>query len=242
MNPYEIRLIIQRKNKKLSACWIDSGGQQSDSFTILLPLGQSETADLRWYLEEYLMFPGAGYQTKAQRIQAQLQKWGGMLFNAVFEPKEGHEVYRNLMEAVRDGQPGMITIGSTDPEVLVQPWELLRDSRGVMALRGVTLRRQLVGSKPTQHFDFTLPLRILLIVSRPSNVGFIDPRNSIPPVLDARDALAGMVQVEFCDPPTMPRLEQLISQARKLKRPYHLVHFDGHGTFLPDAGIGALCF
>src|SRR5262249_17304563 len=25
-------------------------------------------------------------------------------------------------------------------------------------------------------------------------------------------------------------------------RPYHIVHFDGHGTFLPNSQIGALCF
>ena len=50
------------------------------------------------------------------------------------------------------------------------------------------------------------------------------------------------MQVEFCDPPTLPRLEQMISQARKDRRPYHLVHFDGHGTYLPKSGVGALAF
>jgi hypothetical protein len=242
MPPYEIRLIIKRDKKRLTASWIDPSGQQSNAFPLTLPLSQGDTADLRWYLEEYFKFHGAGDQVKAQRIEGQIKQWGALLFKAVFAPEEGHDVYRNLMEAVHDGQPGMITLGATDPDVLVQPWELMRDSRGVLALRGVTLRRQLLGAKPAPHFDLELPLRILLIVSRPSDVGFIDPRNSIPPVLDARDALGGQVTVEFCDPPTLPRLEQLISQARKEKRPYHLVHFDGHGTYLPETGVGALVF
>jgi tetratricopeptide (TPR) repeat protein len=147
-----------------------------------------------------------------------------------------------MMEAVRDGQNALITLGAVDPEVLVQPWEMMRDTKGVLALRGVTLRRQLLGAKPGARFNFALPLRILLIVSRPVDVGFIDPRNSIPPVLEACEALGGQVQLEFCDPPTLPRLEQMISQARKDKRPYHIVHFDGHGTYLPKSGIGALVF
>ena len=240
--PYEVRLIIKRTKKRLSASWIETGGQPSKSFTLVLPFGQGEAADLRWYLEEYLDFPDPGYLTKVQRIESQIAHWGDLLFDAVFGHKEGMQVYNNLLQAVRDGQPGLITLGSTDPDVLVQPWELLRDERGTLALRDITLRRQLVGSKPTSHFDFNLPLRILLIVCRPTDAGFIDPRNSIPAVLDARDALGVLVQVEFCDPPTFPHLEQLISQARKDKRPYHLVHFDGHGTYLPETGVGALAF
>ena len=34
----------------------------------------------------------------------------------------------------------------------------------------------------------------------------------------------------------------MISQARKDKQPYHIVHFDGHGTYLPRTGVGALAF
>jgi tetratricopeptide (TPR) repeat protein len=239
---YEIRLVVNRTDQGLTACWIEQGGQPSNNFPLFLPLGKADTADLRWYLEKHYEFHGAGDLVTAKRIEGQIKQWGTLLYKAIFGSVEGHDVYRNLIEKVDAGIPGLITIGSVDSEMLVQPWELLRDSYGVMALRGVTLRRQLITSKPSQHYDFTLPLRILLIVSRPSNVGFIDPRNSIPPVLDARDALGGQVQVEFCDPPTLPRLERLISEARKNKRPYHLVHFDGHGTYLPETGVGALVF
>jgi CHAT domain-containing protein len=34
----------------------------------------------------------------------------------------------------------------------------------------------------------------------------------------------------------------MLSQANRDKAPYHLVHFDGHGTFLPEIELGALCF
>ena len=239
---YEIRLIINHTDTGYAAKWIDSGGQESDSFPLTLPLAKDDAEQLRWYLEEYYQFPGAGDHVKAQNIEAKLKEWGRALFNAAFGTAEGTNVYRNLMEATQNGSQGLITLGATDPDVLVQPWEMMRDTKGVLALRGVTLRRQLQGTKPSAHFNFSLPLRVLLIVSRPTDVGFIDPRNSIPPVLDACDQLGGQVEVEFCDPPTLARLEEMISAARKTKRPYHIVHFDGHGTYLPKTGVGALVF
>jgi hypothetical protein len=62
-------------------------------------------------------------------------------------------------------------------------------------------------------------------------------------MLDALDVLpAGHLSVDFCDPPTLARLEETISQARREKQPYHIVHFDGHGTYMPRTGIGALVF
>jgi len=127
--------------------------------------------------------------------------------------------------------------------VLAQPWEMMRDRRGPLAFQGVSIRRQLKGSGRTRRFELGLPLRVLLIVSRPADTGFIDPRNSIAPLLDALEALPpGQVAVDFCDPPTLARLEETISRARRVGRPYHIVHFDGHGTYLPKTGVGALCF
>ena len=146
------------------------------------------------------------------------------------------------MEAARKKQPCLVTLGAEDPAVLSQPWEMARDAKGPLTFQGITIRRQLKGSRTITHHKLRLPLRILLIVSRPKDVGFIDPRNSILPVLDALDALDGQVQVDFCDPPTLPQLEETISQARKDGEPYHIVHYDGHGTYLPKTGIGALCF
>ncbi len=239
---YEIRLVIHRVESGYSAKWIDPASGESSPFALTPPLEKDDADQLRWYLEAYYQFPGAGDRVKAQGVEEKLKGWGKALFDSAFGTVEGTNVYRNMLDAVSAGQNVLITLGATDPEVLVQPWEMMRDTKGVLALRGVTLRRQLQGAKPGARFNFALPLRILLIVSRPVDVGFIDPRNSIPPVLEACEALGGQGELEFCDPPTLPRLEQMISQARKDKRPYHIVHFDGHGTYLPKTGIGALVF
>ena len=235
----EARLVIHRQDDVYKARWVESDGQEGDPFTLVLPLTAADMSDLRWYLETYLQFPGAGDLARAQGVERQMEGWGRALFEALFGTPESREVYRNLLDA--DG-PRLLTLGATDADVLAQPWEMLRDARGPLGFRGVIVRRQLKGSGKTRRFDLGLPLRVLLIVSRPTDAGFIDPRTSTAPLLDALDALPGQVEIGFCDPPTLPRLEEMISDARKTQQPYHIVHFDGHGTYLPLTGIGALCF
>lgn len=242
---HQSRLVIQPKEQSgggYTARWIETDAQESQPFDLDLPLDAGDTSELRWYLEEYFKFNGAGDRVRAQGIEAKLPEWGEKLFKAVFGGTEGTHVYRNLVEAVKDDRPCLVTLGSEDPAVLSLPWEMMRDGQGPLAFLGVTIRRQLKGSRAITQHALPLPLRVLLIVSRPEDVGFIDPRNSIPPVLDALDALDGQVRVDFCDPPTLPRLEEIISQARREHTPYHIVHFDGHGTYLPRTGVGALCF
>ena len=243
---YVLRLIIENngseKNDTYTARWVETDGQESRSFPLALPLTDDDMAELRWYLETYMQLPGAGDRKRAEGIEARMETWGRQLFDAVFGTAEGAHFHRNLLDREREGCRCLLTLGAEDASVLGQPWEMMRDERGPLAFRGITVRRQLRGAKTFRAPKFSLPLRILLIVSRPSDVGFIDPRNSIPPVLDALEKLPGRADVTFCDPPTLKRLEQIVSEARKNGQPFHIVHFDGHGTYLPRTGVGALCF
>jgi hypothetical protein len=244
-HPYEIRLVVTRDDDGYTARWIEPEGQESEPFPLSLPLAADDTAELRWYLETYLQFPGAGDRVRAEAVEEQIKKWGRALFDASFAASEGTNVFRNLMQAADDDRPCLLTIGATDADILLQPWEMMRDREHnrPLVFQGVTIRRQLRGSRRTQEQQQALPLRVLLIVSRPSDISFIDPRNSIAPLLDALKSLSpGRAVVDFCDPPTLPRLEELISRARKSQAPYAIVHFDGHGTYLPHTGVGALAF
>lgn len=245
MQAYPVRLVVQRQGSGYRARWIEEGGGESAPFDLVLPLTETDTADLRWYLEDFYTFVGAGTRVRARGVEKRIESWGRQLFEACFGGAEGTHVYRNLRDAAKAGRQVLLTLGSTDSHFLQQPWELMHDSRGPLAFQGVSIRRQLIGAKPSasKSLRFNLPLRLLLIVARPSGAGFIDPRSSMAPLLDGLDLLpAGAVELEFCQPPTLSRLEELISAARKEKKPFHIVHFDGHGTYLPQSGVGALCF
>jgi hypothetical protein len=77
-------------------------------------------------------------------------------------------------------------------------------------------------------------LRILYIVSRPADTGFLDPRLTARALFDALDPLGGSVRVDFCRPPTLARMDEMLRDEQRAGDPYDLVHFDGHGTFLLD--------
>ena len=43
-------------------------------------------------------------------------------------------------------------------------------------------------------------------------------------------------------PATFDRLADVLRQAHTDGKPYHVVHFDGHGIYSRKLGLGALCF
>ena len=249
--PYEIRLVVQADPANPAATpptflahWQNAASQPVTSpFPLLPPLTPADLKELRWYLEEFMLFPGVGDRLRADALVLKLPIWGQALFAAAFGTPEGQQVYSELQDAEVEGCRCYITLGCDLPLVLQQPWELLHDGEGLLTFRGITVRRQLPESQDYLLPLLAPPLRVLLIVSRPEDVGFLDPRTSIRPLLEAVSALPpGQVQLDFCEPPTFARLEELISAARKQQQPYHIVHFDGHGTYLPHTGVGALVF
>jgi formylglycine-generating enzyme len=240
--PYHASLIIHR-NATLQASWHDSAGQGSNPFPLVLPLQAAEMDELRWYLERFVQSADTSDRARARRLEAKIKTWGGRAFEALFQSSEGRDVYHRLMAAARPTRPALLTLVTTDADILGQPWELIRDQRGPLAFRDVIIRRQLRGIRPVAGTLRHLPLRVLLIVSRPTDTEFIDPRASISPVLKALEPLlGGKVRVELCDPPTLTRLGEMVEEARDQQAPFHVVHFDGHGTYQSNTGEGALLF
>jgi hypothetical protein len=89
---------------------------------------------------------GTGDHARAKGVENRMTGWGKALFEVPFPTREGQTVYRNLIDAAEAGEPYAVTLGSTDPRILVQPWEMLRDRGGPLAFQGITIRRQLKGS------------------------------------------------------------------------------------------------
>jgi len=236
----ELRLTFARHGKgwrfTLHPNW---SAQPSEPAPFRSPLAEKDYEDLRWYLEEFMDFPYAGNLVRARDVEGRLEVWGGNLYEQLFGQGDRRELLNDLLDS---DPPQVLSVASQESEVLRLPWELLRDHRGPFTRRGITIRRQFEGGRQRPDYPAGLPLRILLVVSRPDDLGFIDPRSTTRGMLDALDTLAGDVQVDFCRPPTLPRLEKMLAEARRLGEPYHILHFDGHGTYLPTIGLGALCF
>jgi len=201
-------------------------------------LTDDDYEDLRWYLEEYMELPDGGAVIRAQRIERELERWGQQLYDTLFTVTDNCDFLRELLAGP---EPRRLTIATQDPALLRLPWELMADEAGSLAQR-LSMRRQLEEPETTVPRPAQLPLRILYIVSRPTDADFIDPRLTAKALFDALDPLGGSVRVDFCRPPTLARMEEMLREEQRAGDPYDLVHFDGHGTFLPQAQIGALCF
>jgi tetratricopeptide (TPR) repeat protein len=126
------------------------------------------------------------------------------------------------------------------------PWELLHNGSSYLfqGAKPTRVRRRLPGTEGFGVAVVAPPIRILLITARPDDeaCGYIDHRSSALPLVEATEALPGLVKLHLLSPPTLPALRAELERARDQKRPYHVVHFDGHGVYDPSVGLGGLCF
>ncbi len=201
-------------------------------------LTEDDHEDLRWYLEDYMDLPDGGAVVRAQRVERELEQWGRQLYDALFSVADNRVVLSLLLAGP---EPRRLTIVTKDPELLRLPWELIADDKGSLPQR-LSVRRQMKELKESKPRPAQLPLRILYIVSRPSNAGFIDPRFTAKALLDALEPLGADVQVEFCRPPTLEKMEEMLCLRQEAGDPFDIVHFDGHGTFSKEKQVGELYF
>ncbi|MGB3917115.1 MAG: CHAT domain-containing protein, partial [Thiothrix litoralis] len=236
---------------------------KSRPFRFTAPIGQIEQDDLRWYLEKYYEWPVGLFRERAQRTEAQLPQWGAKLSAAVLEKPECQAVkaaWHNtrteserlfsvrvetaLLEDASDAEKANANTAASRLQSL--PWELLHDGKGYVSegKHPVRIRRRLPNYAQQPPSITQLPIRILLLSPRPEQdgVGYIDHRASALPLVEGVATLGELVQVSVLTPPTLGALEQALRRASEAGKPYHVVHFDGHGVYDQQHGLGALCF
>ncbi len=99
---YQVRLVVHSQDDRYHARWIEPDGQESNTFPLHLPLDEDDQSDLRWYLEQYANFVGAGDRVRAAELEERINAWGRALFDALFDSAEGARVHTRLMDAARD--------------------------------------------------------------------------------------------------------------------------------------------
>jgi len=203
------------------------------------PLDDKTLGELRWYLEEFSGWPSGPDYERAERIENSLENWGRSLRDSVIRGEQAARLWQQFLDAPAEGK--LVTIDATDPRVLRLPWELLADNGGHVFARGIGVRRRLQKATVVgETKPFELPVRLLVVVSRPEDAPFIDPRAVSRPLLDALDELGNLVAVEFLYPPTLAALTDRLRDRHA--PPVHVVHFDGHGVYDEMQGLGYLLF
>jgi tetratricopeptide (TPR) repeat protein len=204
----------------------------SPPFAVREGLTCKQRVEIRWYIEEFMDLPEGGNVVRARKVEHELIAYGRQLWNSL----QGELVTRWL-ESVRTAGEGRLELKADTPadEVAFRsPWELLRvgddHSDGVLLQElGVSIVRRIDPTSSARKPRATSAgLRVLAVVCRPADAGFLDPRFTPEAILSALESRPE-VSVDFCRPGTLDALRDALEQAHDEGRPYHVVHFDGHG-------------
>lgn len=242
---------------------------ESSRFVFTAPLGPIETADLRWYLETYYIWPDKMAQQHAEGITNKLPEWGQALYKAALGSEAGREAFIAWQSASRSsenaerrfslqvdrslpqGSPNEAETASGEAatELLALPWELLHDGRSWLfqGRNPVRVRRRLPNHHSQPARATALPIRILLVSPRPekddkgNRIGYIDHRVSARPLVEAVENLGDLARLTILQPPTYGALEKALLDGDD-GQPFDVVHFDGHGVYDRRLGLGGLCF
>jgi tetratricopeptide (TPR) repeat protein len=190
------------------------------------PLGEEVLEDLRWYLEDYLRAPFGVWEERGPKVQARLGEWGEAVFASVFGSGPARDAYQRARDLHLE-----LVFRSAEPAMLGLPWELMRDPAGPMALGLAAVSRSLPVAElvrttavPAGH------LRVLMVISRPAGTSDVRYQMVARPLLERLNAAGGQVELVVLRPPTLEVLSGTLAEAASAGRPFHVVHFDGHGA------------
>jgi hypothetical protein len=235
----------------------------SKPLRLTAPIGRIEQDELRWYLEQYYRWPAGLFRERAERIEAQLPLWGQALYaatlkkdaarNAVdgWQAARGHSERRFSVRVDETLPEGASAEEQTQARIAASrwlglPWELLHDGKAWLSdgAHPAQVRRRLPNYDNQLPATASLPIRLLLLSPRPEQegVGYIDHRASAKPLVEAVAALGDLVRLTVLNPPTLEALGRELKRAMDTGQPYHVLHFDGHGVYDAEHGLGALCF
>jgi hypothetical protein len=133
---------------------------------------------------------------------------------------------------IRSGAPGFLAL----------PWELLKDPDRptplALDLRGISrscpMQGPLIAVPPGEE------LRVLMVIARPAGLVDVDFQMVARPLHERLQAVRGEVRLDVARPPTLAGLEDCLERARVAGRPYHALHFDGHGVFAEGGGAAGM--
>ena len=184
--------------------------------------------ELRWYLEGFLDYPFPPETEHAERVRDALRQWGMEAFNKLFGDRRGGEIFN---DATREGYESLhLLISSDDPQVLGWPWEALHDPQAGQLAQTCQIERRLNTVRRPDRIDQPWPknqVNILLVTARPYE-GDVRYRSISRPLVELIDKQDLPAQVTVLRPPTF---ENLREHLRERPNHYHIVHFDGHGSY-----------
>ena len=199
--------------------------------------------DLRWYLEDYLQYAADPAPKIAARIEGRIAEIGNRLWAAIFESsKTASRLWARLQPELSNTR---IEIVASVREATSIPWELLRDPLTETALAleaSAFVRGQTDATRPPKlPRGDPRPIRILLVICRPGGADDVPFRSVASRLIKGLgESARESFELDLLRPPTFAQLGRVLRRAKDEGKPYHVVHFDGHGTYAETNQPGAL--
>jgi len=203
-------------------------------------LSPQEGERIRWYLEDFLQFDEEPAPTIARRVEALMVERGEALFRSIFEGSyQGNQLWTQLEPHLSSTR---IEITTGIAEATAIPWELIRNphTKTNLALSAEAfVRTQQGGQLAVSPQAEAEKVRILLVICRPKG-GEDVPFRSVAGrlVTRLREGDREAFQLDVLRPPTYEQLAKTLELAKDRGKPYHIVHFDGHGTYADPKSLG----
>jgi formylglycine-generating enzyme required for sulfatase activity len=210
-----------------------------------LPFQEAELRGFHWLPERVTrdLTPPSTVHKEASPLSP--QSFGTRLFDTVFAGDLG-AVFLLSYRAARSRQAGLrLRLRLSEaPDLAGLPWEYLYATNlgRFLALSDQTpVVRYLEVIQPQAPLEVSPPLRILAVVSDPSNVPALNVKEEWARL---RDALAGLEDKGLIDLEVLEEanLDALQDRLRERRRGVHVLHFIGHGHFDALAERGELVF
>jgi tetratricopeptide (TPR) repeat protein len=226
--------------RRVKVTWQDGVARRAAVATFGYQADQAEAEQVRWYLEDYPEFPADPAPALAAKAEARLARTGVELFRDVFAGPDGAVIWGMAQARLAEVRVEV----DTDPaEAPGLPWELLRDPATDTAL--ATGAAEFVRTHLQTAGQVVLPeaagdeLRVLLVICRPGGREDVPFRSVASRLVRGGAEQMEGLHLEVLRPATYQRLAEVLHQAADAGRPYHVVHFDGHGTYLDLADLQA---
>ena len=170
-----------------------------------------------------------------------LKRLGRILFDALFDKNISNQFSAVKAEAEHMGRGVRLRLIFEKPEIAALPWEFLYDESTNTFLANdpkTALSRYIdVPLKKQDIKPATLPLKMLLVISSPSD---LDPLDSEGEEKLIRKALekhisSGLIEIDTVAKATIDAIYQRLNE-----KAYNVFHFIGHGVFENNKGHIAL--
>ena len=220
-------LRISHTDSHVEAMLEGDGPRQSEKRPFTFTLASQQAEDIRWYLEDYRIYPVDPMPKTAKRIERDMREIGRELFRLLLG---GSDVWTSVRGHLSDTRIEV----ETELADTMLPWELMRDpvADRPLALDVPSFVR--CHSRPARpHHPVRQgagKVRILLVICRPLGGDDVPFRSVARHLIRGLSAKAREpFYLEVLRPPTFEQLAKRLRIAKAQGEPFDVVHFDGHG-------------